>query len=498
MFGSFLRNRPASALAAFCALQAVVWTFAPAYTHDSPPLDVVESTMWGREWALATYKHPAFPSWVLESLRWLTGATGWPAYLASQLCIALTFALVYRIGRDLFGADENAAEKSLAGVMLLAGVFYFSWPTPEFNHNIAQMPFYAAIILLTWRATTRDGLLWWALLGLTAGFGLHIKYGTALVGIVAALWIMLDGPLFRRLGTPGPWLALALAVVVAAPQAVWLVNHDYLPIEYARSRSGHPLSSVPYLSLAAVLAAHGGLLLMAALSGLFGRGALTPESRMGAREMRFLLLFALGPIVLTLSVAALMRVGTRDMWLSPMADLSGLLLVALTAGRWNLRRQTRLAAIAFGLLLALPVAYAYTVDYAPRLAGTLLRTAWPEKAIARRMHRIWSDATHAPLRIVAGNEWIAGLVGVSAPENTSILTNGEFRLSPWIDAERLAREGALIVWSGERPTNKLARLIGDLPQGVEEFAIPGFPAMKPVRVHYAILPPGGSGQVSRP
>ncbi|MGE0853022.1 MAG: hypothetical protein AB7O44_26000 [Hyphomicrobiaceae bacterium] len=56
--------------------QLVAWTLAPALSHSAPPLDVVESYMWGREWVLATYKHPAMPSWALEASRVVTGVIG--------------------------------------------------------------------------------------------------------------------------------------------------------------------------------------------------------------------------------------------------------------------------------------------------------------------------------------------------------------------------------------------------------------------------------------
>ena len=94
--------------------------------------------MWGREWVIATYKHPALPSWVLEATRILTGAVGWPAYLVSQLFVAATFLFVYLLGCDLMGRQRAAA-----GTLLLTGIVYYSWPTPEFNHNVAQTPFWA-------------------------------------------------------------------------------------------------------------------------------------------------------------------------------------------------------------------------------------------------------------------------------------------------------------------------------------------------------------------
>ena len=80
---------------AFMVCQFVGWTLAPALTHISVPLDVAEGYAWGREWVIATYKHPALPSWLLEGSRVLTGAIGWPAYVISQLFVVATFLIVY-------------------------------------------------------------------------------------------------------------------------------------------------------------------------------------------------------------------------------------------------------------------------------------------------------------------------------------------------------------------------------------------------------------------
>ena len=82
---------PAALVSLLIVGQIVAWTLAPALTHSAPPLDVVEGYMWGREWVIATYKHPALPSWALEASRLATGAVGWPAYFVSQLFIAATF-----------------------------------------------------------------------------------------------------------------------------------------------------------------------------------------------------------------------------------------------------------------------------------------------------------------------------------------------------------------------------------------------------------------------
>src|SRR5258706_11278473 len=137
-------EKPVAILALICILQVIMWTSAPALTHWAPPLDTVESYLWGREWVWGTYKHPSFPGWAVETSYVLTGATGWPAYLMSQIMIVTAFVLVFLIGRDLFGSDLRGSQLALGGVLLLTGIYYYSLSTPEFNHNIGQIPLYAA------------------------------------------------------------------------------------------------------------------------------------------------------------------------------------------------------------------------------------------------------------------------------------------------------------------------------------------------------------------
>ena len=41
----------------------------------------------------------------------------------------------------------------------------------------------------------------------------------------------------QGLATPGPYVALAVALVVMAPHLVWLVQNDFLPFAYAEHRA---------------------------------------------------------------------------------------------------------------------------------------------------------------------------------------------------------------------------------------------------------------------
>jgi 4-amino-4-deoxy-L-arabinose transferase-like glycosyltransferase len=221
-------SRPITVITGLCAAQILFWTLAPTVASSAPPLDVVENSAWGPEWLLSSYKNPALSSWCLELSRLVTGASGWPAYLVSQLFVSLTFVLVFLLGREPLGQ-----ERALAGTLLLTGVYYFSWPTPEFNQDIAQMPLWAGVALALWRATETNRLGWWILLALFAAASTYAKLSAVVLLIPAAAWIVLEPKARQLIPTLGPWIAAALFVAATTPLIVWLVNDGFLPISYA-------------------------------------------------------------------------------------------------------------------------------------------------------------------------------------------------------------------------------------------------------------------------
>ena len=93
--------------------------------------------------------------------------------------------------------------------------------------------------------------------------------------------------------------------------------------------------------------------------------------------------------------------------------------------------------------------------------------SWPQSEISKRFAAIWARETGRPLRIVSGDNWVAGLVGITATDRPSILNNGDPALSPWITRERLEREGMLIVWEAgsKRIPPALQLLVDARPAG---------------------------------
>ena len=491
-----LSSRPGRALAALCAAQAIGWTLAPALTHSAPPLDVVEMLVWGREGVVATYKHPNLPGLLLEAVRRLSFGAFWPVYALAQVCVAATFAAVYLLGRDLLTPG-----RALAGTALLTGVFYYSWPTPELNHNLVQMPLWGWTCLALWRAARSGRLLWWVLLGFFAGLSLWAKYSSGLLLAAAAHWVLWDARARARLAGPGPWAALATLALVFAPQAHFLVRADFLPLAYAAARAGAAGGAGSFL--AAQLADHAVFLLMALAAGLFGAGAVRPRpEEAGAR--RFLLVMALAPVLMAVLMAGASGMGLKDMWGMPMFNLSGLLLLALFPGRFDGRRLARIVAMAAVLLALVPAAYAASVVLRAAWSDKPSRAVWPQEEIASRVLRAYARETGAMPRIVAGPVWEAGLVALAAPGAPSVSIDGDERKSPWLPAREIAETGALAVWpTRSGPAPSLAALAAGQPLRHETFRWSDSPTARPIRMTWTVVPAvprgarGGASQSHR-
>jgi 4-amino-4-deoxy-L-arabinose transferase-like glycosyltransferase len=478
------RLSPATVVAFFIAGQIVVWTLAPGLTRYSPPPDVLEGYMWGREWVIATYKHPALPSWVLEASRIVTGVAGWPAYLVSQLFIAATFVFVFLLGRDLLGCERAAA-----GTLLLAGVTFYGWHSAMFNHNVAQTPFWAALPWALWRAVDRQSVSYWALAGAVAAAGIYAKLWMALLLITLAAWILWDQRARRSLATLGPWVGLTAFVALTAPLAVWFHANNLAPVDYAVARPGggpHAFLINMALNVAGLFAILG---IARLLPPLRARGPDVFVSPLSDRARRFLLLNVTGPLVLAMVLASSVGFNLRFTWGTPMFALLGLAAVSLIPNRrFDRAGLQRVGACAVAVLIVAPLVYASSIRFGPPAGGPFRGAHWPQSEISLRMSDIWWRETGRPLRIVAGDSWSAGIVGATARDRPSVFTDGSFELAPWITQRRVDDEGMLVVWQDGKLPPRLQPLRATDRVGKEVFGLPGR-SESTLAINYIVVPP---------
>ena len=482
---------PILLVALMATFQVGAWTLAPALTHSALPLDVVEGYMLGREWVIATYSHPALPSWVLEISRLVTGTVGWPAYLVSQLFTAATFIFVFLLGRELLGPKRAAA-----GTLLLTGIAFYAWPTVEFNHNVAQMSFWAALPWALWSAVQWRSVAWWALAGALAAGGVYAKLSTVLLLIALASWMTWDRDARRCLATPGPWVGVAVFVALITPLTLWLVAHDFAPLKYLVSRSAGLRGGGLHIFIANIIINIAGMFIMLAIAGLIGswlRAGVAnppqepPPTPVGRRAIGYLTVVAGGPLALAMIGAALSGSALKVAWGSSMFNFAGLLAIALRSEYFNDAALRRITVCSGVLLTIVPLGYAAFVIAGSLRAGTPLRVNWPQAEISKRFVDIWTRETGQPLRIVGGNTWIAGLVGVTAADKPSIFTSGDFARfpwSPWITPERLEKEGVLIMWDA-----RATWIVANATAREERFGSKRHVDGGEIVIRYVIVPP---------
>ncbi|HTW35216.1 MAG TPA: glycosyltransferase family 39 protein [Rhizomicrobium sp.] len=488
---SFLQS-DAHTLAHLILAQLLIWTLVPWFFAVSLPLDVVSDGLgWGHEWQWGYFKHPPLPSWTVEAFFDVLGDIG--PFLLSQIAIAITYAFVFLIGREMMPSRQ-----ALIATLLLVGVYYFSIPTPEWNHNVAQMPVWAWATYSYLRAIRTGGLRWWAMLGLACGMAVLTKYASAVLFLAMLAHLLSTRKTAAAFATFGPYLALAVLLAVIAPHLTWLVQNHFPTFSYAAARAGHGESALhriiaPFHFLLSQLATLLPALIVAAAIGLLRRVKLPS---LDDENFRFLVFLGLGPALITALLSLLSGFGIRDMWGAPMWNLTGLLIVYAMQPRWAATSERQLYIWVAALFVIMPLAYVLSTAWVPEWRGKPSRTQWPDRAMAQEFAAGWSATTHRPLDIVAGDGWTAGLIAMRLEPRASVYIDGDPRHAPWITPQRLAREGALVVWQTHANDSPPATL--NLPgmriMGVKSFPWPREPRAKPLRIGWGIVPPSEPAQ----
>jgi len=487
---------PLRAIALVAALYVLVWSLLPPLLSSSLPLDVVESLSWGREWEWGYYKHPPLAPWVLEIFYRVFGHVG--PFLLSQLFIAATLWLVWQTGCRLM-----SRERALLGTLLTMGVAYYTRPALEFNHNIAQMPLWAAVGYCLVAALQDGRLRHWILLGVAAGLGLLTKYSVGLLLLTVGLFLLVT-PARRVLRGPGPWIALVIMLAVFAPHLYWLWDSGWLPMAYAKDRaaaegSNPRMDAVAFLGTQAINHLPLALIVLAAWLGSRRQRRADPVTgsvwRLHSRMPGCLATLALGPCLLVTLVGVVVGLRLRDMWGVPMWVFSGLLVSAWVPAQWLAAMQPRLLrALAVWLVLVSVLTGAF-LAYGAQWRKRPARTDWPQAAIAQQAQSLWQAQSRCPIDSVSGDYWAVGLVAAQLPERPSVFISGDERFSPWMTLERLQANGTLWIGPGEAPTTPalLERLQADpamrIQQGQLQIGWPYRGASEPLVMHWRTYVP---------
>jgi len=443
-----IRANPGCTFAVFAALHAAVWTALPALLYPNLPLDLIEALLYGREWQLGYDKLPPLPWWIVQ-ITYQVAGHDFAYYLLAQVSVLAALALVFVASRPLIGGSG-----ALAAVLIVDGLHYLNYTAAKFNHDVIQLPFWALAGLAWHRALRGRQLADWLLLGLAVGMSLWAKYFVVVLVAPMVLFALVDRDARKVLSTPGPWIAVAVALIVAAPHVVWLVKTDFLPFGYAEHRAILPRGWYDHLWHPAQFAVSQLFFLIPSLliAGplFFPRRKASEQPaapQADAFDRRILTWLAFGPVVTVLAMSAVSGRGTVAMWGYPLWLFLGSWLVMEARRVLDDPRLARILvtwAIVFVCLAA-----AFVINYAvlPRYDHRYRAVFFPGASLSREISQGFTALTGEPLRYVIGSMWNGGNVAHYAPTHPRVLVDGEPERAPWIDLDDLRKKGAAVVWN---------------------------------------------------
>lgn len=269
---------------------------------------------------LSYLDHPPMVALMIWLGTALFGISEFGVRIGSFLCWFATAYFSYRLTLRIF--DRQAA---LGAVLLLAVLpLYFGvgfLMTPDAPLHAA----WSALLYFGYRGLLENDSASWIGFGVSLGIGLLSKYTIVLLGPAFLLFMLIDQSARRWFLKPGPYIAVALALVLFSPVIIWNMQHEWASFLF---QSAKRIASVPVISthhlighVALILTPAGliGVLFFFLCGGRIIRSAqpASDSNLLQASTRTFILLFLLSflPFALFLSISFNREVKLN--WTSP-------------------------------------------------------------------------------------------------------------------------------------------------------------------------------------
>ena len=216
----------------FIIAHLFVWTLVPTITNNNLPLDTIEALAWGSSLDWGFNKHPPASAFFVEVFYQIFGSNDWAYYLLSQIFVVTSFFVVWKFSEEFF---DNKTY-SLLSVLLLEGIYFYNFTTPEFNVNVCQLPFWALSVLYAWRGFKNNKTIDWLLFGLFAAIGILSKY--LFIYLLIAMDVFFAYMIIKKKINLRSLISLIPFFLILLPHLIWLTENDYITITYGLHRTG--------------------------------------------------------------------------------------------------------------------------------------------------------------------------------------------------------------------------------------------------------------------
>ena len=423
----------------FLVTHLIIWTAIPTFTNNNLPLDTIEALAWGSNLDWGFNKHPPMSAFLVETFYQIFGSQDWAYYLLSQICVIISFFVVFKLAEDFF---ENKIF-CLISVLFLEAIFYYNYTTPEFNVYVSELPFWAFTVFYCWKGFKTNKYIDWCLFGIFAAGGILSHY--LFVYLLLSLDVIFIYMIYKKKIDFKCLVSLIPFLIVLSPHLIWLIENNYLTITYGLHRTGtgdqnfldhiiHPLI---------FLGKQIGILIPFFLMFLFLNNRLKTKFNFKDNKLLFLLATNIIPIALIILTSMIMGVKIRTMWMTPFYLFFGVLVIYIFQYQINLNKLKGFTTVFLILFIFSPFVYAYV-----SITQKDKRTDYPGKEIAEKVQREWDKNFKKKISLISGDEWVGGNLSYHLKSRPIWYEKDGHKIKELIDmaARNGPEDGMLIIW----------------------------------------------------
>ena len=377
-----------------------LWTLIPSLLNLNLPLDTIEALAWGSNLDWGFDKHPPFSAFAVEIFYFIFGKNDWSFYLLSQIFVVVAFFVVWKFSNEVL---EDKLY-SLLSVLILSGIYFYNFTTPEFNVNVSQLPFWALSVYFFWKSINLNKKIDWILLGFFSALGFLSKY--LFIYLIASLFIyfILNFKKFKKL-IPNFLLSLLIFFILLIPHLIWLFENNFVTIFYGLNRSGlsdfhianHLINPIIFLAKQILILSPFFIMLFAILRKY------KFKIKINDKKILFLISINLIPFLLILLTSIITGAKIRTMWMTPFYLFLGTMFLEIFRKNIEMKKLKKFFYFFLFFFILSPSLY-----LGVSILDQTKRTDYPGKEISRLVQNKWNDNFVNDIKIVVGDEWSAG------------------------------------------------------------------------------------------
>ena len=384
----------------FLFLHLSVWTLIPSLSNTNLPLDTIEALAWGSSLDWGFNKHPPLSAFAVEFFFTIFGNNDWAYYLLSQIFVLISFYFVWKVSNELL-QDKLYA---LLSVLLLSGIYFYNYTTPEFNVNVSQLPFWALTVYFFWKGINFNKNIDWILFGIFSALGFLSKYLFVYILLALFIFFIFNYKKYKK-SVNKYFFSILVSLALLTPHVFWLFENNFITIFYGLDRSGVSESNyIDHLKNPIIFLIKQFIILIPFFLMFY---VVTKKYKFSInkknKEIIFLLSINLIPIGLVLATSIIMGAEIRTMWMTPFYLFFGTLFISLFKSFIDMKKIKKFYYIFLFFFILSPSLY-LTIS----LIDETKRTDYPGKEIARLVQNKWDDNFINEIKIVIGDEWSAG------------------------------------------------------------------------------------------